>query len=121
VVDKLIDGITRVVQGHAPGLVAAGVMVAEMALDVFIPSVSGKAAISMPILSFRLTNAAISVSPNFVCSLILTMFDRKHASDYLELLVHFYCSRVNRAAPLNRTWGRSTPPTISRLKVPLPL
>jgi uncharacterized ion transporter superfamily protein YfcC len=51
VLDTLIDGITRVVQGHAPGLVAAGVMVAEMALDVFIPSVSGKAAISMPILA----------------------------------------------------------------------
>jgi uncharacterized ion transporter superfamily protein YfcC len=27
VLDTLIDGITRVVQGHAPGLVAAGVMV----------------------------------------------------------------------------------------------
>jgi uncharacterized ion transporter superfamily protein YfcC len=51
VLDTLIAGITRVVQGHAPGLVAAGVMVAEMALDVFIPSVSGKAAISMPILA----------------------------------------------------------------------
>jgi len=51
VLDTLIDGITRVVQGHTPGLVAAGVMVAEMALDVFIPSVSGKAAISMPILA----------------------------------------------------------------------
>jgi uncharacterized ion transporter superfamily protein YfcC len=51
VLDTLIDGITRVVQGHAPGFVATGVMVAEMALDVFIPSVSGKAAISMPILA----------------------------------------------------------------------
>jgi uncharacterized ion transporter superfamily protein YfcC len=51
VLDTLINGITRVVQGHAPGMVAAGVMVAEMALDVFIPSVSGKAAISMPILA----------------------------------------------------------------------
>lgn len=51
VLDTLIEGITRVVQGHTPGLVAAGVMVAEMALDVFIPSVSGKAAISMPILA----------------------------------------------------------------------
>ncbi len=51
VLDTLIEGITRVVQGHSPGLVAAGVMVAEMALDVFIPSVSGKAAISMPILA----------------------------------------------------------------------
>ena len=48
VLDTLIDGITQVVQGRTPGLVAAGVMVAEMALDVFIPSVSGKAAISMP-------------------------------------------------------------------------
>ena len=51
VLDTLIDGITQVVQGRTPGLVAAGVMVAEMALDVFIPSVSGKAAISMPILA----------------------------------------------------------------------
>lgn len=51
VLDTLIDGITRVVQGHASGLVASGVMAAEMALDVFIPSVSGKAAISMPILA----------------------------------------------------------------------
>jgi uncharacterized ion transporter superfamily protein YfcC len=51
VLDTLIQGITRLVQGHAPGWVAAGVMAAEMALDVFIPSVSGKAAISMPILA----------------------------------------------------------------------
>jgi uncharacterized ion transporter superfamily protein YfcC len=51
VLDSIIQGVTSVVQGHAPWLVAAGLMGSEMVLDVFIPSVSGKAAISIPILT----------------------------------------------------------------------
>jgi len=51
VMDSIIQAVTGVVQGHAPGLVATGLMGSEMVLDVFIPSVSGKAAISMPILT----------------------------------------------------------------------
>ena len=35
-------------------------------------------------------------------------------------LHHAAISRVSSAAPLNRTWGSSTPPTISRRKVSLP-
>jgi uncharacterized ion transporter superfamily protein YfcC len=42
VMDSIIQAVTGVVQGHAPGLVATGLMGSEMVLDVFIPSVSGK-------------------------------------------------------------------------------
>jgi uncharacterized ion transporter superfamily protein YfcC len=51
VMDSIIQGVTSVVEGHTPGIVATGLMASEMALDIFIPSISAKAAISMPILA----------------------------------------------------------------------
>jgi uncharacterized ion transporter superfamily protein YfcC len=51
VMDSIIKGVTSVVEGHTPGIVVTGLMASEMALDIFIPSISAKAAISMPILA----------------------------------------------------------------------
>jgi len=50
VLDTVIHFFTNLVHGHAPALVANGLMVVEMGLDIFIPSASGKAAVSMPII-----------------------------------------------------------------------
>jgi uncharacterized ion transporter superfamily protein YfcC len=50
VLDTLIDYFTRLTHSQSPGWVANGLMAVEMLLDVFIPSVSGKAAVSMPII-----------------------------------------------------------------------
>lgn len=50
VLDTIINDFTRLANGHSPAWVANGLMAVEMLLDVFIPSVSGKAAVSMPII-----------------------------------------------------------------------
>lgn len=50
VLDTLIDYFTRLAHGRSSVWVANGLMAVQMLLDVFIPSVSGKAAVSMPII-----------------------------------------------------------------------
>ncbi|VVD87425.1 C4-dicarboxylate ABC transporter [Pandoraea iniqua] len=50
VLDTLINDFTQMVRGQSAVAVANGLMGVQMALDVFIPSVSGKAAVSMPII-----------------------------------------------------------------------
>ena len=50
VLDTLIHFFTRLADGQSPVWVANGLMGVQMVLDVFIPSVSGKAAVSMPII-----------------------------------------------------------------------
>ncbi|VVE09885.1 C4-dicarboxylate ABC transporter [Pandoraea eparura] len=50
VLDTLINDFTRAVRGQSAVAVANGLMGVQMALDVFIPSISGKAAVSMPII-----------------------------------------------------------------------
>jgi uncharacterized ion transporter superfamily protein YfcC len=50
VLDTLIDHFTRLARGQSAVWVANGLMAVQMVLDVFIPSVSGKAAVSMPII-----------------------------------------------------------------------
>ncbi|SUX14483.1 C4-dicarboxylate anaerobic carrier family protein [Burkholderia mallei] len=50
VLDTLIHLFTRLANGQSPVWVANGLMAVQMVLDVFIPSVSGKAAVSMPII-----------------------------------------------------------------------
>ncbi|WP_052321696.1 YfcC family protein [Ralstonia sp. A12] len=51
VLDTIIHSLTRLTQDSARPVVAGGIMVMEMILDVFMPSLSGKAAVSMPILA----------------------------------------------------------------------
>ncbi|MDI1363316.1 MAG: YfcC family protein [bacterium] len=51
VLDTIIAGATHLAQGHAPPVVANALMMIEMGLDVVIPSVSGKATLSIPILA----------------------------------------------------------------------
>ena len=51
VLDTIISGATGLANGHAPPVVANALMVIEMGLDVVIPSVSGKATLSIPILA----------------------------------------------------------------------
>ncbi|QBR00130.1 YfcC family protein [Paraburkholderia pallida] len=50
VLDTLIHAFTQLARGQSPVIVANGLMAVQMLLDVFIPSVSGKAAVSMPII-----------------------------------------------------------------------
>ncbi len=50
VLDTVIYQLASLVEGHSPSLAAQGMVAVEMVLDVLIPSTSGKAAISMPIL-----------------------------------------------------------------------
>ncbi|QIE26277.1 C4-dicarboxylate anaerobic carrier (plasmid) [Caballeronia sp. SBC1] len=50
VLDTLINYFTRLARGQSSVWVANGLMAVQMILDVFIPSVSGKAAVSMPII-----------------------------------------------------------------------
>lgn len=50
VLDTIVNAAVALTAGQHPALVAIGLMGTEMLLDVFIPSVSGKAAVSMPIL-----------------------------------------------------------------------
>lgn len=51
VLDTIIANATSLASGHAAPVVANALMVIEMALDVAIPSVSGKATLSIPILA----------------------------------------------------------------------
>jgi uncharacterized ion transporter superfamily protein YfcC len=50
VLDTLINYFTQLARGQSAVWVANGLMAVQMLLDVFIPSVSGKAAVSMPII-----------------------------------------------------------------------
>ena len=49
VLDTIIAGATQLARGHGPPVVANALMAIEMGLDVVIPSVSGKATLSIPI------------------------------------------------------------------------
>lgn len=49
--DTVIHHAAATVDGHPPQTVALGLMGTEMVLDILVPSVSGKAAISIPILA----------------------------------------------------------------------
>lgn len=51
VLDSIVQTIAGTVEGHAQGVVAMCLMGSEMVLGVLIPSVSAKAAISLPILT----------------------------------------------------------------------
>ncbi|WP_233853519.1 YfcC family protein [Paraburkholderia sp. HD33-4] len=51
VLDTVIDKLASLVNGKPPAEVASGIMVIEAILDLLVPSTSGKAAISMPILA----------------------------------------------------------------------
>lgn len=50
VLDSIVQGIASMIEGRAHGMVASGLMTAEMIFGVLMPSVSSKAAVSMPIL-----------------------------------------------------------------------
>lgn len=50
ILDTVIASLTRAVEGRSPVLVANFMMFVQMVIDVFIPSTSGKAAVTMPIL-----------------------------------------------------------------------
>ncbi|MGH7617819.1 MAG: YfcC family protein [Gemmatimonadaceae bacterium] len=50
ILDSLVAFLTRAVDGKPPVIVANLMMAMQMVIDVFIPSTSGKAAITMPIL-----------------------------------------------------------------------
>jgi len=50
VLDTIIASLTSLVEGRHPVFVANGMMWLQMVIDVFIPSTSGKAAVTMPIL-----------------------------------------------------------------------
>ncbi|QNB17522.1 hypothetical protein G5S35_38735 [Paraburkholderia tropica] len=51
VLDTVIDKLASLVTGKPPAVVAVGIMAIEAILDLLVPSTSGKAAISMPILA----------------------------------------------------------------------
>jgi uncharacterized ion transporter superfamily protein YfcC len=51
ILDSIVQGIATLIQGHQGGLVAVNLMMSEMIFGVLIPSVGGKAAVSMPILA----------------------------------------------------------------------
>jgi uncharacterized ion transporter superfamily protein YfcC len=50
VLDSIVAYLSGAVAGKSPSLVAVAMMGVQMVIDVFIPSTSGKAAITMPIL-----------------------------------------------------------------------
>jgi uncharacterized ion transporter superfamily protein YfcC len=50
ILDSIVAFLTRSVEGKPPVIVANLMMFMQMAIDVFIPSTSGKAAVTMPIL-----------------------------------------------------------------------
>jgi uncharacterized ion transporter superfamily protein YfcC len=64
VMDTIIMSAVQLTAGQSHGAVALGLMATEMMLDIFIPSVSGKAAVSMPIL-VPIANAA-GIEPNLL-------------------------------------------------------
>jgi uncharacterized ion transporter superfamily protein YfcC len=51
VLDSIVAFLTRSLEGKPPVIVANLMMILQMAIDVFIPSTSGKAAVTMPILA----------------------------------------------------------------------
>lgn len=51
VLDTVIERLSSWIAGHSPTIVASGIMGLEAMLDLLLPSTSGKAAISMPILA----------------------------------------------------------------------
>lgn len=51
VLDTVIDKLAGLVNGKPPAIVGMGIMGIEAVLDLLVPSTSGKAAISMPILA----------------------------------------------------------------------
>jgi uncharacterized ion transporter superfamily protein YfcC len=50
ILDSIVASLTRSIEGKPPVVVANLMMLMQMAIDVFIPSTSGKAAVTMPIL-----------------------------------------------------------------------
>jgi uncharacterized ion transporter superfamily protein YfcC len=50
ILDSIVAYLTRSIEGKPPVIVANLMMLMQMAIDVFIPSTSGKAAVTMPIL-----------------------------------------------------------------------
>jgi len=50
ILDSIVAYLTRFIEGKPPVIVANLMMLMQMAIDVFIPSTSGKAAVTMPIL-----------------------------------------------------------------------
>jgi uncharacterized ion transporter superfamily protein YfcC len=50
ILDSIVAFLTRSVEGKPPVIVANLMMLMQMVIDVFIPSTSGKAAVTMPIL-----------------------------------------------------------------------
>jgi uncharacterized ion transporter superfamily protein YfcC len=51
VLDSVVQGFAGLIRGQAHGVVADGMMAAQMMLGVLIPSVSAKAAVSIPVLT----------------------------------------------------------------------
>jgi uncharacterized ion transporter superfamily protein YfcC len=51
ILDSIVQGIAGLIQGRERGVVAVGLMMSEMTFGALIPSVGGKAAVSMPILT----------------------------------------------------------------------
>lgn len=51
ILDSVVNLLAVAVQGKEPGIVAGGILVGEMVLDVLVNSTSAKAAISLPILT----------------------------------------------------------------------
>lgn len=51
VIDGIVHGLATIIAGHGSAAVASSLMAAEMAFGVVIPSVSSKAAISLPIMT----------------------------------------------------------------------
>jgi uncharacterized ion transporter superfamily protein YfcC len=51
VIDSIVSAIASILSGHTGAAVAMGLMLAEMAFGVLMPSVTAKAAVSMPILA----------------------------------------------------------------------
>lgn len=51
ILDSIIHGLATLAAGHPPVIVAQAMVPIQMAVDVFIPSTSGQAAVTMPILA----------------------------------------------------------------------
>ncbi len=51
VMASIVHGISQMIRGNRPGVVAVGLMGAEMCFSILIPSVSAKAALSVPALT----------------------------------------------------------------------
>jgi uncharacterized ion transporter superfamily protein YfcC len=51
VLDSIVEAIATIIQGHGSGVVAMTLMGAEMVFGILIPSVSAKAAVSLPIIT----------------------------------------------------------------------